>query len=51
MHFHAPVPGRQSGHPDFAWPLEIGAHCAALPDVDSRTPDEILGYDEAGMWR
>jgi antitoxin VapB len=30
--------------------LEIGAHCAALPDFDTRSPDEIVGYDEAGMW-
>jgi antitoxin VapB len=29
---------------------EIGEHCAALPDFDSRTPDEIIGYDETGMW-
>jgi antitoxin VapB len=30
--------------------MEIGAHCADLPDVDTRTPDEIVGYDETGMW-
>lgn len=30
--------------------LEIGAHCAALPDFDTRSPDEIVGYDETGMW-
>lgn len=29
---------------------EIGEHCASLPDVDARTPDEIVGYDETGMW-
>jgi antitoxin VapB len=29
---------------------EIGEHCAALPDYDTRTPDEIVGYDETGMW-
>jgi antitoxin VapB len=29
---------------------EIGEHCAALPDFDRRTPDEIIGYDETGMW-
>lgn len=28
---------------------EIALHCAALPDVDTRTPDEILGYDENGL--
>jgi antitoxin VapB len=26
--------------------LEIGRRCAALPDLDRRTPDETLGYDE-----
>ena len=31
--------------------LEIGAHCAALPDRDRRPLDEIAGYDETGMWR
>lgn len=30
--------------------LEIGRQCAALPDLDTRTDDEILGYDENGMW-
>jgi antitoxin VapB len=29
---------------------EIGEHCASLPDFDSRAPDEIVGYDETGMW-
>jgi antitoxin VapB len=28
--------------------LAIGAHCAALPVLDERTPDEILGYDDVG---
>ncbi len=31
--------------------LEIGRHCAALPDFDTRTQDEIIGYDDTGMWR
>jgi antitoxin VapB len=31
--------------------LEIGRRCAALPDLDGRTPDEILGYDEHGLPR
>jgi antitoxin VapB len=30
---------------------EIGEHCASLPDYDIRSPDEIVGYDETGMWR
>lgn len=29
----------------------LGKECAALPDFDTRTPDEIAGYDENGMWR
>lgn len=28
---------------------EIRERCAALPDIDTRTPDEILGYDEHGL--
>jgi antitoxin VapB len=31
--------------------LEIGRHCAALPVLDDRSPDEILGYDEHGLPR
>jgi antitoxin VapB len=29
----------------------IGKQCAALPVLDSRAPDEILGYDEHGLPR
>jgi antitoxin VapB len=29
--------------------LEIGARCAALPDLDVRPADEILGYDAHGL--
>lgn len=29
---------------------EIALHCASLPDYDTRSPDEIIGYDENGMW-
>ena len=31
--------------------LEIGRRCAALPDLDARAADEILGYDEHGLPR
>ena len=31
--------------------LAIGDRCAALPDLDTRSPDEILGYDEHGVPR
>jgi antitoxin VapB len=30
---------------------EIALRCAALPDYDTRTPDEIIGYDEHGVPR
>ena len=29
---------------------EISRRCAALPDLDMRTPDEILGYDDTGAF-
>jgi antitoxin VapB len=28
----------------------IALHCASLPDYDTRTSDEIVGYDDKGMW-
>ena len=30
---------------------QIGARCAALPDLDTRPADDILGYDKKGLWR
>jgi antitoxin VapB len=30
---------------------ELARECAALPDHDTRSADEILGYDETGIWR
>lgn len=30
---------------------EIGRRCAALPTLDDRSADEILGYDERGLAR
>jgi antitoxin VapB len=29
---------------------EIALHCASLPNFDTRAPDEIIGYDDDGMW-
>lgn len=29
--------------------LAIGRRCARLPDLDVRTADEMLGYDEHGL--
>lgn len=31
--------------------LEIAERCSTLPDLDTRTADEILGYDERGGFR
>ena len=31
--------------------LEISERCAALPDLDTRPAEEILGYDERGSLR
>ncbi|HEV2365741.1 MAG TPA: type II toxin-antitoxin system VapB family antitoxin [Caulobacteraceae bacterium] len=31
--------------------MELGRHCAALPDYDTRSPDEIMGFDEYGAFR
>ena len=30
---------------------EIGKHCASLPLLDSRSDEEILGYDQDGLPR
>ena len=29
--------------------MEIADHCAALPILDPRSPEEIIGYDEHGL--
>jgi antitoxin VapB len=29
--------------------MAIGKRCAALPDFDTRSADEIIGYDEDGL--
>lgn len=31
--------------------MEIAHHCASLPELDPRTADEIIGYDENGIPR
>ena len=28
---------------------DIALHCASLPILDDRNPEEILGYDESGL--
>jgi antitoxin VapB len=43
---------RRGGAPNMAARLaELGRKAAALPDLDIRPPDEIVGYDDSGMWR
>ncbi|MDP2305119.1 MAG: type II toxin-antitoxin system VapB family antitoxin [Pseudomonadota bacterium] len=29
--------------------LAIGRRCAALPVLDSRSPEAVIGYDDAGL--
>ena len=29
---------------------ELAQYAAGLPDIDTRSAEEILGYDENGMW-
>ena len=42
---------RRGDAPDLAARLQaLGKACAALPNMDDRVPDDILGYDEAGLW-
>ena len=31
--------------------LEISERCSALPDIDTRSAEEILAYDEHGTFR
>jgi antitoxin VapB len=43
--------GRRSA-PDLVETLmAIGRRCSALPDLDTRSADEILGYDDIGAFR
>ena len=42
--------GRSSPADQLEELMEIGRHCAALPVLDSRSDDEILGYNERGTW-
>ena len=43
--------GRRSA-PDLVEALmAIGQRCSSLPDLDTRSPDEILSYDDIGAFR
>ena len=43
--------GRRTAPDVTAAILQISERCAALPDLDTRSPDEILGYDEHGGFK
>jgi antitoxin VapB len=30
---------------------KLAQECATLPDLDTRPSDEVMGYDESGIWR
>jgi antitoxin VapB len=51
----AGVPLAEHGKPSTKLALdklrEIADRCAALPLIDPRSPDEIIGYDEFGVPR
>lgn len=43
---------RRGETPDLAARLQaLGKSCAALPDIDTRSIDDLLGYDETGLWK
>ncbi|AUB79514.1 FitA-like ribbon-helix-helix domain-containing protein [Candidatus Thiodictyon syntrophicum] len=42
------APAPQSPEERFAAIIDISRRCAALPELDSRSADEIVGYDENG---
>jgi antitoxin VapB len=42
------VSGRKAKRDLVAEIMEVVRRCSALPDADTRTVDEILGYDEQG---
>jgi antitoxin VapB len=41
--------GRKSPRPMKDELMSIGRRCAALPDLDTRSADEILGYNAIGV--
>jgi hypothetical protein len=42
------VKGKRREPDELSQLLDISRRCAALPDQDMRSEDEILGYDEQG---
>lgn len=44
------IQGRRAGADEADDILDIGRRCAALPDIDERTADDILGYGPEGTF-
>jgi antitoxin VapB len=42
--------GRRTVPDSYQAVMEIARRCAALPDEDTRTADQILGYNQAGVF-
>jgi antitoxin VapB len=43
---------RRRGRKTLAEELDrLGKECSALPELDPRPADDIVGYDANGMWR
>jgi antitoxin VapB len=45
------TPARKQGKRQSSELLAIGRQCAALPDYDLRSAEDIVGYDENGVPR
>jgi antitoxin VapB len=43
--------GRRSAPDLVATLMTISERCSSLPDLDTRSADEILGYDDIGVFR
>ena len=43
------IRGRRTAPDSLEEIMSISRRCRSLPDQDRRTPDEILGYDGAGV--
>lgn len=43
--------GRRSAPDLLETLMAIGQRCSSLPDLDTRSPDEILAYDDVGAFR
>ncbi|GAH80212.1 unnamed protein product [marine sediment metagenome] len=44
------VRGRRTVPDTFEVIMEVSRRCSSLPDLDTRTPEEILGYEDTGVF-